>query len=144
MADVVSPRKRSQMMAGIRGKDTKPELIVRRELFKRGYRYRLHKKGLPGRPDLVFPKYHAVIFVNGCFWHGHGCHLFKWPNTNREFWEEKILGNRARDLRNIRLLQKAGWRVHTVWECSLRGKSTEDISTRIDLIEDWLHLKIPA
>ena len=138
MADVVSSLKRSQMMAGIRGKDTRPELVVRQELFRRGFRYRLHKKGLPGKPDLVLPKYNSVIFVNGCFWHGHECHLFKWPKSNKDFWEEKISGNRVRDQRNIQLLQSAGWRVLTVWECSFKGKSVQDVGVAIDQIESLL------
>lgn len=142
MADVVSSLKRSQMMAGIRGKDTKPELVVRQELFRRGFRYRLHKKGLPGKPDLVLPKHNSVIFVNGCFWHGHECRVFKWPKSNKDFWEEKILGNRVRDQRNIQLLQTAGWRVLTVWECSFKGKSVQDVSVAVDQIESWL-LSVP-
>lgn len=97
MADVVSRAKRSAMMAGIRGKNTRPELIVRSALFKRGFRYRLHYKGLPGSPDLVSPKYKAVLFVNGCFRHGHDCHLFKWPKSNAAFWKEKLTRNQQRD-----------------------------------------------
>ena len=93
MVDVVTPEKRSAMMSGIKGKNTKPEFIVRKALFKRGFRYTLHNKNLPGKPDLVFARYKAVVFVNGCFWHGHNCHLFKWPKSNPEFWKEKITNN---------------------------------------------------
>ena len=138
MVDVVRPEKRSEMMSGIKGKNTKPEIIVRKALFKRGFRYRLHYKGLPGKPDLVFPKYQAVIFVNGCFWHGHDCHLFKWPKSNPDFWKEKITGNQARDIKNKKLLSKQGWRVKTIWECTLKGKSPDDIKTEIDKLAEWL------
>ena len=138
MVDVVSPDKRSEMMSGIKGKNTKPEIIVRKALFKRGFRYRLHKKGLPGKPDIVFPKYKAVIFVNGCFWHGHDCHLFKWPKSNPEFWKEKINGTIERDKRNHKKLQDSGWRIYTIWECSLKGKSPDDINREIDKLETWM------
>ena len=138
MVDIVSPEHRSRMMSGIRGKDTKPELIVRRELFRRGFRYQLHRKDLPGKPDLVFTKYNAVILVNGCFWHGHDCKLFKWPKSNPEFWREKIIGNRERDTRNAALLLDQGWRVEAVWECSLKGKSTTEIDKEIDRLAAWL------
>lgn len=90
MADVVTPEKRSKMMSGIQGKNTKPELTIRKGLHALGFRYRLHGKTLPGKPDLVFPKYKAVIFIHGCFWHAHHCHLFKWPSTRVDFWQEKI------------------------------------------------------
>lgn len=138
MVDIVSPDKRSEMMSGIKGKNTKPELIVREALFKQGFRYRLHYKGLLGKPDLVFPKYKAVIFVNGCFWHGHDCHLFKWPKSNPEFWKEKITGNQKRDRKNKELLSEQGWRVNTIWECALKRKSPDDISKEIDKLAKWL------
>ncbi len=108
-------------MSRIRGRDTAPEMMVRRALHARGCRYRLHDRKLPGRPDLVFPKYKAVIFVHGCFWHGHDCHLFKWPGTRREFWEEKIKKNIARDKCAIEALQARGWRTLVFWECALKG-----------------------
>jgi DNA mismatch endonuclease (patch repair protein) len=126
------------MMSGIKGKTTKPEIIVRKALFKRGFRYRLHSKGLPGKPDLVFPMYRAVIFVNGCFWHGHECHLFKWPKSNPEFWKEKITGNQRRDSKNKKLLEAQGWRVITIWECSLKGASPDDIEIEVDKLSLWL------
>ena len=138
MVDVVSPEKRSEMMSGIKGKNTKPEIIVRKALFKRGFRYRLHYKGLPGKPDLVFPKHKAVIFVNGCFWHGHGCHLFKWPKSNSEFWKEKINQTIERDKRKHKKLKDSGWRIYTIWECSLKGKSPDDINKEIDKLDTWL------
>ena len=109
-------------MAGIRGTDTKPEMIIRRGLHALGWRYRLHVRGLPGKPDLVFPGRRAVIFVHGCFWHGHDCALFRWPATREEFWRAKISGNVARDARSRQQLLNMGWRVLDVWECTLRGK----------------------
>lgn len=123
MADIVSPEVRSRMMAGIRGKNTKPEIIVRRGLHAMGFRYILHDKRLPGKPDLVFPKYQAAIFVHGCFWHGHDCHLFKWPKTRESFWQKKINGNKSLDQRATRTLIDSGWRVCTIWECALKGSS---------------------
>lgn len=120
MTDVVDQATRSRMMSGIRGKNTKPEWQVRRGLHVRGFRYRLHPKDLPGKPDLVLPKYKAAIFVHGCFWHGHNCRLFKWPSTRQEFWRQKIEGNVERDRRAIDALVEMGWRVATVWECGLR------------------------
>ena len=118
-ADIVSPAVRSRMMAGIRGKNTKPELLLRSELHRLGFRFRLHRQDLPGRPDLVFPKRGAAIFVHGCFWHGHDCHLFRLPKSRTEFWKEKIAGNVARDQRQIAALKEAGWRVGIVWECAM-------------------------
>ena len=138
MTDIVSPEQRSRMMSGIKGKNTKPELIVRKELFRRGFRYRLHCKNLPGKPDLVFPKYRAVIFVNGCFWHCHDCSLFKWPKSNSEFWKEKITGNINRDKKNCEQLVNQGWRVTTIWECALKGKSASDIAMEVDKLSNWL------
>lgn len=108
-------------MAGIRGRDTRPELLLRKALHARGLRYRLHDRRLPGRPDMVFPKWRTVVFVHGCFWHGHGCHLFKWPATRAEWWREKIGANRERDRRNAGELATLGWAVLTVWECELRS-----------------------
>jgi DNA mismatch endonuclease, patch repair protein len=107
------------MMSGIRGKNTKPEIVLRKLLHAEGFRFRLHT-GLAGRPDLVFPKWNAVIFVHGCFWHRHGCSIFKWPSTRPEFWRTKLEGNAARDAKNIIKLMEEGWRVGVVWECSLR------------------------
>ncbi len=110
MADVHDAPTRSRNMAAIRGKDTRPEMIIRRGLHARGFRFRLHAAGLPGKPDLVFPKYRAVVLVNGCFWHGHECSMFRWPSSRQEFWKEKITGNKRRDLANLEGLADAGWR----------------------------------
>jgi DNA mismatch endonuclease (patch repair protein) len=109
------------MMSGIRSKNTKPELIIRRNLFACGFRYRLHKKDLPGKPDLVLRKHRVAIFVNGCFWHQHNCQLFKWPSSNREFWRHKITRNRELDCNSVRSLKREDWRVLTIWECALKG-----------------------
>lgn len=110
------------MMAGIGPANTKPEMMIRRGLHALGWRYRLHVKDLPGKPDLVFPRRKAVIFVHGCFWHGHACPLFRWPSTREEFWRAKISGNVARDHRVRQQLLDARWRVLDVWECALRGR----------------------
>jgi DNA mismatch endonuclease (patch repair protein) len=126
------------MMRGIRGKDTKPELLIRKALFARGFRYRLHDKRLPGKPDLVFPAYSAVIFIHGCFWHGHKCHLFKWPKTRKEFWRNKINRNRAVDRQAIKKLNEQGWYVLTVWECALKGKKRKPLDKIADRIARWL------
>ncbi len=122
MVDVVDKATRSRMMSGIRGKNTRPETAIRKSLFARGYRYKLHDSALPGSPDMVFPKYHAVIFIHGCFWHGHNCAFFRMPSTNRKFWKEKIGGNRVRDARYRAKLLTEGWRVMTIWECAIRGR----------------------
>lgn len=121
MVDVLTPAQRQLNMSRIRGKYTKPELLLRRGLHALGFRFRLHRKDLPGRPDLVFSARRAVIFVHGCFWHGHDCALFKTPSTRTEFWMAKIAANRQRDDRTVADLAAAGWRVLTVWECSLKG-----------------------
>ena len=109
-------------MSGIRGANTKPELLVRRGLHRRGLRFRLHRKKLAGRPDIVFSRYRTVVFVHGCFWHAHECRLFSWPKSNAEFWRKKILDNRKRDQRNVETLLQESWRVIVIWECALRGK----------------------
>ncbi len=138
MADVFDKQKRSQIMASITAKDTQPELLLRKALHARGYRYRLHDKKLPGKPDMVFRKFNAIILVNGCFWHGHDCALFRMPATNREFWQEKIRNNRNRDRNVHRLLVESGWRVLTVWECSLKGRQRSRFDELLLLIERWL------
>ena len=123
------------MMSGIRGKDTKPELIVRRLLHRLGYRFRLHRKDLPGRPDIVLPKWRTVVFVNGCYWHGHdNCHLFRLPKSRTEFWTNKIQGNKVRDQRNYSVLNDRGWKVFVIWECGVSKKlclSDEELEWRI-------------
>lgn len=126
------------MMAGIRSTDTKPEMMLRKGLHALGWRYRLHARGLPGKPDLVFPARKAVIFANGCFWHGHDCHLFKWPRSREEFWSAKIAGNIARDRRNRDQLLAAGWRVADVWECVLKGRERMPLPEVLQLCDDFL------
>ena len=123
------------MMAGIGPGNTRPEMIIRRGLHTLGWRYRLHGKNLPGRPDLVFPARRAVILVQGCFWHGHDCALFRWPATREEFWRTKLSGNIARDRRVRAQLMGLGWRVLEVWECTLKGRAklpVEDVLARCD------------
>lgn len=115
---------RSRNMAAIRGTNTSPEVKVRKALHAAGFRFRLHSYTLPGKPDIVLPRYRAVVFVHGCFWHHHGCANSAWPKTRAEFWREKILGNKSRDRRNNRALQKAGWKVLTIWECDVRAAAT--------------------
>ena len=135
MADIVDPATRSRMMAAIRGADTAPEMQVRRYLHARGFRYRLHDRHLPGRPDLVLPCWGAVVQVQGCFWNAHeGCARFRLPATRKSFWQQKLLGNRQRDQRNQQALIKQGWRVATVWECALRANSTIPLRR----LERWL------
>ena len=125
MADIVDKATRSRMMAGIRGRDTKPELRVRHFLHRRGLRFRLHRADLPGRPDLVFPKYRTVVFVHGCFWHQHpGCRYAYMPRANRKFWQAKLGGNAERDRRQAEELRRSGWRVLTVWECEVADPIT--------------------
>jgi DNA mismatch endonuclease (patch repair protein) len=138
LADIVNKETRSRMMSGIKGKNTKPEMLIRKGLHSLGFRYRLHDKKLPGKPDLVFPAYHAVIMVHGCFWHRHECPLFKWPSTRKEFWQEKIMGNVERDKVNTSALHNTGWRVLTIWECAVRGRSMPEIAEVITQAANWL------
>lgn len=138
MVDVVSRGVRSRMMSGIRGQNTKPELLIRKGLHRRGFRFKLHDKSLPGKPDIVMPKYNAVVFANGCFWHAHDCHLFKWPKTREEFWRKKIIGNTERDARNTSILREKGWRILRVWECALKGKTKKSLDAVLDECEEWL------
>jgi DNA mismatch endonuclease (patch repair protein) len=133
MVDVVSPEVRSRMMSGIRAKNTKPEILVRRALHALGFRYRLHDRKLPGHPDIVLPRYGAVVFIHGCFWHGHDCRLFKVPATRPEFWLPKIERNRANDTKHQLMLAAMGWRIAVVWECALRGRQAQidDVAGRL-------------
>jgi DNA mismatch endonuclease (patch repair protein) len=140
MTDIVSPEKRSQMMSGIRAKNTRPEMIVRRALHARGFRYRIHVKDLPGKPDLVFPRYKSVLFIHGCFWHGHDCHLFKMPGTRTEFWQAKIQKNRENDAKAKAALAALGWRVLEVWECDLRATKKQDYEPVVARVSQWLEL----
>lgn len=119
--DTISQAKRSEIMGRVHSKDTRPEMLVRRLVHSMGYRYRLHRKDLPGTPDMVFRGRRKVIFINGCFWHRHeGCALARIPKSRVDFWEQKLEANKARDARTIQALQEAGWDVLTVWECQLR------------------------
>ena len=138
MPDIVDPATRSRIMARIRGKDTKPEMIVRQGLHARGFRYRLHDRRLPGSPDLVFRRWNAVILVHGCFWHGHDCHLFKWPASRAEFWRRKITGNRERDAGNLASLRDLGWRTLVIRECALKGRHRRPVDTLLDQAAFWL------
>lgn len=132
------------MMAGIGPANTKPEMIIRRGLHALGWRYRLHAKDLPGKPDLVFPKRRAVIMVQGCFWHGHDCALFKWPSTRAEFWRAKIGGNITRDKRVREELVQLGWRVGEVWECTLKGRNRRPVEEVINECAAFLSGDAPA
>lgn len=125
-------------MAAVRATDTKPELLIRRALYARGFRYRLHVSAIFGKPDLVLPRYRAVVFVHGCFWHGHDCSLFRWPKTREVFWRDKISGNCARDAAVRLHLLDDGWRVATIWECALRGRSRLPPAEIIDSLAAWL------
>lgn len=138
MSDIVDKKTRSEMMSGIRGSNTKPELLVRKALFGRGFRYRLHPRDISGKPDLALPKYKAVIFVDGCFWHMHGCDLFKWPKTREEFWRTKLTRNRERDSEVNKLLHERGWRIARIWECALKGRKKRPINEIVDTVEHWL------
>lgn len=124
MVDIVTPDKRSEMMAGIGSKNTKPELVVRQLLHQMGYRFRLHRQDLPGRPDIALPKWKTVVLVHGCFWHGHGsCPLFRLPKSRTQFWEEKIAANCRRDEQVRSDLNNLAWRVIEIWECASKGRT---------------------
>jgi len=144
LPDIVDQQTRSRMMSGIRGKDTKPEITLRRGLHSRGFRFRLHARGLPGKPDLVFPRHRAVLFAHGCFWHGHACHLFKWPKSREDFWRTKIGQNRDRDSVAIKKLRSAGWRVGEVWECALKGRTRLPVAEVLDRCDIWLRSEDPT
>ena len=132
MTDVFDRQTRSRVMSAIRGRDTKPELVVRRFLHARGFRYRLHVRGLPGRPDIVLPRHRTVVFIHGCFWHRHrNCRFAVLPKSNRQFWLAKLSGNVRRDARNSLELRRAGWRVLTIWECSTSVASLRRLERRI-------------
>ena len=132
MADVFDKKKRGAVMALIRGRDTGPELVVRKFLYSRGLRYRLHCPDLPGRPDIVFRRFRSVVFVHGCFWHQHSnCRYAVLPKSNRRFWLSKLKGNHLRDLRNEKLLRQTGWRVFTIWECALGESGLDRLYRRI-------------
>ncbi|WP_296426566.1 very short patch repair endonuclease [Yoonia sp.] len=131
-----TPMTRSEMMSRIGTKNTEPELKIRRGLHRRGFRYRLHRNDLPGKPDIVLPRHNVVILVHGCFWHGHqGCRYFRVPRSNPEFWETKIQKNRDRDARQVDQLADQGWRVSVIWECATRNYPTEELA---DKIAGWI------
>ncbi len=129
------------MMSGIRSKNTRPEIVIRNVLHKKGFRFRLHQSGLPGKPDLVFPKYNAVIFTHGCFWHGHDCVLFKWPATRPDFWKNKINGNKQNDKKVLDKLLGEGWRVLVIWECSFKGRGRLELRKVLSATSKWLKSK---
>lgn len=138
MTDVHDSATRSRNMSAIRAKNTKPELALRTALHRRGFRYRLHVKGIAGTPDLVFRKYHAVVFVHGCFFHVHKCPMFKWPRTRTNFWRTKLTGNAVRDRRTEQELKDSGWRVGVVWECRIRGPRRRSIDAIAREVATWL------
>jgi DNA mismatch endonuclease (patch repair protein) len=132
MADTLTPEQRSERMRRVRQKDTALEVLVRKELHRRGLRYRLGGCGLPGRPDIVFPKHRAVVFVHGCFWHAHTCRLGRRPTSNAGFWEQKALANKARDARKEDALRALGWRVFVLWQCQI---AREHLTARCERLE---------
>lgn len=142
--DVHSPEVRSHNMSRIRGRDTKPEMLIRRGLHRRGLRYQLHRRDLPGRPDLVFNSRRCAIFVHGCFWHGHGCRMFRLPGTRTDFWRGKIDANRARDERATDALGAGGWRRLIVWECALRGPAKLAEAELLDACEGFVRGDAPS
>lgn len=131
------------MMSGIRGKNTRPEILLRKALHAKGFRYRLHDRKLPGKPDLVFPGREAIIHVHGCFWHGHDCRLFRWPSSRPEFWRDKIARNRVVDARTFSALETKGWRQAVVWECAMKGRGRLPFSDVVDQCEAWLRNDTP-
>ena len=138
MADIMDSATRSRVMSRIRSVNTRPELVVRHLLHRLGFRYRLHVRSLPGTPDLVLPKYRAVIFVHGCFWHGHDCPAFRLPGTRQDFWSAKIVRNRERAQVSEHALANAGWRIAVVWECALRGPSRIGDEASVKRLASWL------
>ncbi len=138
MTDIVDRKTRSRMMSGIRGRDTKPEITVRSLLHRSGFRFRLHVRELPGKPDIVLPRYRAIVNVMGCFWHGHECATFRWPSTRKAFWRGKILENRRRDHAVGALLLRANWRTATVWECALRGRTARSEAKLARTLSSWI------
>ncbi|HEY9160214.1 MAG TPA: very short patch repair endonuclease [Desulfomonilia bacterium] len=135
--DTVDKKTRSKIMSAVGQKNTKPEMTLRRALHNIGFRYVINDKRLPGSPDLVFPKYKAVIFIHGCFWHQHGCKYSTKPKTRKDFWQDKFEANKKRDRRNALEIRKLGWRVKIVWECQLRGDSNQ-VHKQVSAIIKWL------
>lgn len=136
--DVLTPEQRSRCMSNIKSKNTKPELKIAQALLERGFQFRTHDNTLPGKPDFVVPEFGAVIFVHGCFWHCHKCHLFKWPTSRPEFWRSKLARNVVNDQRNERLLKEQGWWMLKIWECTLKGKKRVDFEKLIVRVENWV------
>jgi len=141
MADIVDKVTRSRIMSLIRGTNTKPEIKVRSLLHRQGFRFRINVHNLPGKPDIVLPRFHAVILVHGCFWHGHECCLFKWPNTRISFWRKKIEGNQRHDQKVTSALRKLNWRVAIVWECSMKGRQAINDVNIAKSLAKWVHSK---
>ncbi len=139
MTDVHDKNARRRNMQAIRHKNTTPEMMIRKALFREGFRYSLYKKDLPGKPDLTLRKYQAVIQVHGCYWHFHNCHLSKIPDTNSKWWLNKFEATRSRDQRNREALFAAGWRLCEVWECALRGKTHQNLADVVSQIKSWLN-----
>lgn len=138
MVDVLTSAQRQLVMGRIKGKNTQPEIKIRSALHLKGLRFRLHQKNLPGRPDLVFQKYKCIVFIHGCFWHKHDCHLFQQPATRKEFWKKKIDQNQLRDQEVLTSLRKSGWRIAVVWECALRGRSKLEFETLINSLASYI------
>lgn len=138
MTDVNDPATRSRNMAAVRARDTKPELMIRRALHGAGLRYRLNVRDLPGKPDIVLPRYRAVVFVHGCFWHRHECDLFRWPESRTDFWREKLNANAARDVKAADALEEAGWRQAVIWECALKGRKKRDFQDTMQRLIAWI------
>lgn len=137
MADIYDRNKRSQIMSNISGKETKPEILIRKSLFSKGFRYRKNVQKMPGQPDIVLSKYKTVIFIHGCFWHGHKkCKAAKLPETRKEFWEEKIKSNIARDKRTTNELKQLGWHVITIWQCDISNKEKQ--TKRLELLRNQI------
>jgi len=143
VTDIVDRETRSRMMAGIRSKNTRIEVSLRKALFAQGFRYRINDARLPGKPDIVLPRYRAVVFVHGCFWHGHDCSLFRLPASNTDFWRTKIDTNRARDERACGELAAQGWRVAVIWECAIRGKKEAGVMAVAESLQAWLKIGAP-
>ena len=139
MADIVDSAVRSRMMSAVKSKGTRPEVTVRKALHSAGFRYRLHRRDLAGTPDISLPKHKAVIFVNGCFWHGHECSLFQWPATRADFWARKINGNRKRDSESRLKLLESGWRRLVIWECALRGRNKLELGVLMKDVMEWIN-----
>jgi DNA mismatch endonuclease (patch repair protein) len=139
MADVLTTEQRRICMSSIRRENTAPELLLRSALHKAGLRFRLHDKKLSGSPDIVLPKFHAILLVHGCFWHSHGCYKSTIPDTRRDFWVNKLMANQERDTRNIKQLQNQGWRVMVVWECALKGKTSFPGQIVAETVKTWLY-----